>query len=265
MRGHSSKSPKTFEIDFPLDSRGLGPFPWLPLAPTYYRRLEDGTHRLNVHRCPYCAGWHQHTVERGGEGTAHWIDAPCTSDLLDAGVVLAYRTIPIISPNEPPSTKELDQFFPLVDYATTEAKDACFAFERDDHGHAIKASRLHGDWLPGGPLHERWVFGARIDAQAFASESLGVRQPIPREVRSAVWRKTNGHCWYCGDQTNPFENFHVDHVHPVSDGGTNDLSNLVPSCQRCNNEKHVMPIETFRQRRGGGLFWFEIARGSRYD
>ena len=32
--------------------------------------------------------------------------------------------------------------------------------------------------------------------------------------------------------------FHIDHIWPVSLGGNNELSNLVLSCQRCNQEKY---------------------------
>lgn len=90
-----------------------------------------------------------------------------------------------------------------------------------------------------------------------AESALTKRKPIMREIRAAVWAKTGGHCWYCGVMTNPFENFHIDHVQPVIDGGANDLLNLVPSCQWCNLEKHDSALETFRRRRGGGVFWFE--------
>lgn len=66
-----------------------------------------------------------------------------------------------------------------------------------------------------------------------------------REVRLAVWNKTNGRCYYCGAQTTvrsgegvstPLE-FCIDHVIPQSLGGNHDLDNLVPSCRACNSSK----------------------------
>jgi len=84
--------------------------------------------------------------------------------------------------------------------------------------------------------------------------------PIPSEVRAEVWEKTNGLCWYCGTRLVPHRTFHVDHVHPRSDGGTDDLANLVPACATCNADKGSQLIETFRLKRGGGLFWFEIVK-----
>ncbi len=87
--------------------------------------------------------------------------------------------------------------------------------------------------------------------------SKNQRKTISRLIRMAVWEKTDGHCVYCGERMNPFARFHVDHVNPIALGGDDEIENLVPACQRCNNEKHALPLEVFRQRRGGGLFWFE--------
>lgn len=83
------------------------------------------------------------------------------------------------------------------------------------------------------------------------------RLPFSPELKDQVWLKSNGHCSYCGLPLLPFTNFTIDHVHPVSDGGTNEFANLVPCCKNCNSRKHAMPVETFRIRCGGGLFWIE--------
>lgn len=65
----------------------------------------------------------------------------------------------------------------------------------------------------------------------------GVRVPIPKHIRSAVWAKTGGFCWYCKHATNPYDDFEVDHVFPVSKGGANRIDNLVPCCKSCNASK----------------------------
>ena len=64
-----------------------------------------------------------------------------------------------------------------------------------------------------------------------------VRKPIPNKVKAQVWSKTDGRCAYCDLQLNPFDGFEIDHVHPVSKGGTDDLENLVPCCRPCNQRK----------------------------
>ena len=58
------------------------------------------------------------------------------------------------------------------------------------------------------------------------------------ELRAEIWDKTNGRCSYCSLQTNPFRDFHIDHVVPFSQGGSLNVDNLVPSCATCNISKH---------------------------
>jgi len=83
------------------------------------------------------------------------------------------------------------------------------------------------------------------------------RIPLSREIRADVWDKTRGKCWYCGVEMHPFRNYHVDHFIPVIDGGTNDISNLVPSCQSCNSRKHARPAEYLRRFIASGKFYGE--------
>lgn len=48
----------------------------------------------------------------------------------------------------------------------------------------------------------------------------------------ARFRYHGNHCVYCGGKAQ-----HVDHMIPVSRGGTNWPSNLVPACHSCNSRK----------------------------
>lgn len=74
--------------------------------------------------------------------------------------------------------------------------------------------------------------------------------------RQAVWDKTAGCCWYCGLQTRPAsfgaapspEDFCLDHQTPWEEGGTHQLSNLVPACRTCNSRKGKLSLEAFRAR-----------------
>lgn len=51
-------------------------------------------------------------------------------------------------------------------------------------------------------------------------------------------------CAYCGTEITK-SNRSLDHRVPLVRGGTNDISNLVPSCLRCNQQKHSMTAEEF--------------------
>jgi hypothetical protein len=63
-----------------------------------------------------------------------------------------------------------------------------------------------------------------------------LRQPIPASVRAQVLNRDRHTCYYCGARGSNVR-FHMDHVVPVSWGGTNDLANLVTACSRCNLKK----------------------------
>ena len=54
------------------------------------------------------------------------------------------------------------------------------------------------------------------------------------QLRAAVLKEHGHSCAYCGDTEAPLA---IDHVVPVSRGGSNHLRNLVPACKRCNSAK----------------------------
>jgi 5-methylcytosine-specific restriction endonuclease McrA len=69
--------------------------------------------------------------------------------------------------------------------------------------------------------------------------------------RLLTWLKTNGLCFYCGTQLvigarNEKNNFVVDHLIPISVGGDNSETNLIPCCNICNCVKGNKHIEKFR-------------------
>lgn len=67
-----------------------------------------------------------------------------------------------------------------------------------------------------------------------------------RKLRdSAWWRKksSSGICAYCGMKFQPGD-LTMDHVIPVSRGGTSEKFNIVPCCKGCNNKKrYLLPAE----------------------
>ena len=44
-------------------------------------------------------------------------------------------------------------------------------------------------------------------------------------------------CYWCKSKLN--NNYHIDHYVPLSKGGTNEITNLVISCPKCNLEKNA--------------------------
>lgn len=73
------------------------------------------------------------------------------------------------------------------------------------------------------------------------------RKVFNQEERAAIYRKTKGYCYLCGDFVD-FNKFEVEHKIPISKGGTNDLSNLFCSCHVCNSIKQDIYPEDFMER-----------------
>ena len=59
------------------------------------------------------------------------------------------------------------------------------------------------------------------------------RKPIPPAVRREVWRRDERKCVQCGSQ----RNLELDHIIPVSKGGSNTARNIQLLCQDCNRTK----------------------------
>ena len=53
--------------------------------------------------------------------------------------------------------------------------------------------------------------------------------------KRAVYEKDNFQCSVCGETD--LEKLSIDHINPVSLGGTNDINNLQVLCKECNSLK----------------------------
>lgn len=71
---------------------------------------------------------------------------------------------------------------------------------------------------------------------------------ITRTIRSALVEELlmeqSGLCRWCSHALG--DDFHLDHVVPLSRGGTNDPSNLVLACPPCNTSKGAKTIQEWR-------------------
>jgi hypothetical protein len=59
---------------------------------------------------------------------------------------------------------------------------------------------------------------------------------ISKKTRFEVFKRDAFACQYCGESA-PDVILNIDHIHPVAEGGTNEMINLVTSCFDCNSGK----------------------------
>jgi len=62
------------------------------------------------------------------------------------------------------------------------------------------------------------------------------RKGLSKKLRFEVFKRDSFKCQYCGN-TSPDVILEVDHIKPVKEGGTNDITNLITACGDCNSGK----------------------------
>jgi hypothetical protein len=72
------------------------------------------------------------------------------------------------------------------------------------------------------------------------------RKAISKKTRFDVFKRDGFMCQYCGAYP-PSVLLHVDHIHPVAEGGGNDIDNLITACQPCNLGKGARSINAVPQ------------------
>lgn len=74
------------------------------------------------------------------------------------------------------------------------------------------------------------------------------REPISKRLRFEVFKRDAFKCHYCG-RNPPTVFLELDHIIPVSKGGTNQIDNLTTACFECNRGKsnvelNALPLTT---------------------
>lgn len=65
---------------------------------------------------------------------------------------------------------------------------------------------------------------------------MNKRRTLSKKIRFEVFKRDGFKCQYCG-RSAPDVILEVDHINPVSEGGSNDMLNLITSCLECNRGK----------------------------
>ncbi len=64
------------------------------------------------------------------------------------------------------------------------------------------------------------------------------RRSIPSDIQEMVKKRDENRCRYCLSAAQYlYQTLHIDHILPISKGGTDDIENLCLSCSWCNSSK----------------------------
>lgn len=105
---------------------------------------------------------------------------------------------------------------------------------------ADKAIRRMREWVIANPEQAkvlRRITMARRRARLRSSEGNHTAEDVKR-----IYKSQRGKCYYCGCKVG--DKYHVDHVIPLSRGGSNGPENIAVTCPHCNLSKHdKLPTE----------------------
>lgn len=90
-----------------------------------------------------------------------------------------------------------------------------------------------------GHLLSTYVFSEEYQECWFNKKKKTARKRthIPKGLRHEVFKRDNYTCVECGATKEDGAKLHIDHIIPVSKGGTDELSNLQTLCDKCNLNK----------------------------
>ena len=83
-----------------------------------------------------------------------------------------------------------------------------------------------------------------------STKSKRARNAHQPEKRLAIYLRDRFTCLYCLTDLHGADprDITLDHLVPVSDGGTNDADNLVTACRQCNCSRQDQPLTRFAGR-----------------
>jgi len=83
-------------------------------------------------------------------------------------------------------------------------------------------------------LRRNWFNRTLIENPLNVYETPKLKQESWFVIRNKVMAERGAKCSNCGNH----RDLHIHHVHPVKDGGTPEIDNLVPLCKDCHDIEH---------------------------
>jgi hypothetical protein len=85
---------------------------------------------------------------------------------------------------------------------------------------------------------------------------MAKRASTGKSTRFEIFKRDHFTCQYCGSQP-PAVVLVVDHIHPVCEGGSSDMDNLITSCETCNQGKAGKLLDQVPNRPDADLMYLE--------
>lgn len=83
------------------------------------------------------------------------------------------------------------------------------------------------------------------------------RKNLSKRKRFEIFKRDGFTCQYCGSQP-PNVVLVIDHIEPVSKGGSNDEMNLISSCEACNQGKSDKLLQNIHPQPDADLEWLQL-------
>ena len=116
-----------------------------------------------------------------------------------------------------------------------------------EHGILYGEKRLNRDRGYTQWVYSEVMFPLDLEAGERSSKTLArqARRSISPSLRFEVLRRSKFCCSYCGKAAVDGYRLVIDHIKPVSKGGTNDIDNLTASCDDCNSGKGTADVDSY--------------------
>jgi 5-methylcytosine-specific restriction endonuclease McrA len=111
---------------------------------------------------------------------------------------------------------------------------------------ALSEGRKASDKCKGENLYN-WKGGVenqrrRIKKRYHLQRAAGI---IDENYLSVLLKAQRHNCYYCGEKMKKGRGTAIEHLTPISRGGTNEWINLVYSCQSCNSKKRTLTLAEY--------------------
>ncbi len=113
--------------------------------------------------------------------------------------------------------------------------------ERDrqyNREHSAQRLVANKDWVKRNPDKNR------AKAERYRARQLEAEGSFTAADIDALYETQAGRCAYCGCDIS--DGYHIDHVQPLSRGGSNWPDNLALACVKCNTSKGAKEIDEWK-------------------